>query len=89
VVGRQEIYVRGVSEYVTFTTPDPVNYPLPNPQYLAIHAACAKVAHMSGAAATIDKYHDDGDDGQTSDPIGVPELVAKHAASKMPIAGYA
>jgi len=70
-------------------TPDPVNYPFPNPQYLAIHAACAKVAHMSGEAATIDKYHDDGDDGQTSDPIGVPEPVAKHAASKMPIAGYA
>lgn len=49
VVGRQDIFVRGVSEYVTFTTPDPVKYPLPNPQYLAIHAACAKVANMSGA----------------------------------------
>lgn len=39
-------------EYVTFTTTDP-KYPLPSPNYLAIHAACAKVAHLSGAAKYI------------------------------------
>ncbi|KAI6117895.1 hypothetical protein EV401DRAFT_2072190 [Pisolithus croceorrhizus] len=38
---------------VTFSTPDPDKYPLPNPTYLAIHAACAKVAHLSGAVKYI------------------------------------
>lgn len=41
--------LRGYPEYVTFTTPDTVNLPVPSPTYLAIHAACAKVAHLSGA----------------------------------------
>jgi hypothetical protein len=43
----------GLPEYVTFTTPDPVKFPVPNPEYLAIHAACAKIAHLSGAAELI------------------------------------
>ncbi|KAK0444204.1 uncharacterized protein EV420DRAFT_1768322 [Desarmillaria tabescens] len=38
------------SRVVTFTTPDPKALPLPNPAYLALHAACRRVAHMSGAA---------------------------------------
>ncbi|KAI6047011.1 hypothetical protein EDC04DRAFT_2557393 [Pisolithus marmoratus] len=40
-------------KYVTFSTPDPKKLPLPSPMYLAIHAACAKVAHLSGAAQYI------------------------------------
>ena len=28
---------------------------LPSPKYLAVHAACAKITHMSGAAEFIDK----------------------------------
>lgn len=39
---------------VTFTTPDEKTYPLPDPQYLKLHAAAAKVAHLSGAAEYID-----------------------------------
>ncbi|KAI6012252.1 hypothetical protein EDC04DRAFT_2905058 [Pisolithus marmoratus] len=42
-------------KYVTFSTPDPQRLPLPSPTYLAIHAACAKVAHLSGAAEYIEK----------------------------------
>lgn len=34
---------------VTFTTPDPARLPLPSRDYLAIHACCAQVAHLSGA----------------------------------------
>jgi len=30
------------------------NLPLPDPRYLALHAACAKVAHLSGAGEYID-----------------------------------
>ncbi|KAJ3837494.1 hypothetical protein F5878DRAFT_622249 [Lentinula raphanica] len=40
---------------VTLTTPDPVLYPLPDPKLLALHATCAKVAHLSGAGEYLDK----------------------------------
>ncbi|KIK04393.1 hypothetical protein K443DRAFT_52326, partial [Laccaria amethystina LaAM-08-1] len=51
-------------EYVTFTTkfttPDHGDdqslglYPVPDSTYLYIHAACSKIAHLSGAAQAID-----------------------------------
>ncbi|KAI6030005.1 hypothetical protein EDC04DRAFT_2572635 [Pisolithus marmoratus] len=44
-----KLWLFGCPEYVTFSTPDPEKYPLPNPTYLALHATCAKVAHLSGA----------------------------------------
>jgi hypothetical protein len=40
---------------VTFTTRDPEKLPLPSLEYLKIHAACARVAHLSGAGEHIDK----------------------------------
>ena len=43
----------GVPETVHFIAHS--NSPLPNPKYLAIHAACCRVAHMSGAAEYLDK----------------------------------
>ncbi|KAK7034709.1 hypothetical protein VNI00_012116 [Paramarasmius palmivorus] len=36
--------------------------PAPSPELLALHAACAKVAHLSGAAAYIDELDEDTDD---------------------------
>ncbi len=40
---------------VTFTTPDPEALPLPSPAYLAIHAACCRVARLSGAADYVEE----------------------------------
>ncbi|KEP48975.1 HNH endonuclease [Rhizoctonia solani 123E] len=40
-----------VPQVVTLTTSTPL--PLPDPRYLALQAACAKVIHMSGAAESI------------------------------------
>ncbi|KAL5639456.1 hypothetical protein ACGC1H_006826 [Rhizoctonia solani] len=40
-----------VPPVVTLTTDTAL--PLPDPRYLALHAACAKVIHMSGAAKPI------------------------------------
>ena len=37
------------------------NAPLPDPCYLALHAACAKVAHLSGAGQHIDSVDRDID----------------------------
>ncbi|KAH9846326.1 hypothetical protein C2E23DRAFT_744329 [Lenzites betulinus] len=38
---------------VQFTSHE--NLPLPNPEYLTIHAACCRIAHMSGAAEYANK----------------------------------
>ncbi|KAF5310633.1 hypothetical protein D9619_008090 [Psilocybe cf. subviscida] len=43
---------------VSFTTSKP-GLALPSPEYLAIHAACAKVAHLSGASEWFRKYDHD------------------------------
>lgn len=47
--------ITGLSPILTFTTPDASRYPVPDPRYLAIHAACAKVVHYSGAGDYIEK----------------------------------
>ena len=39
---------------VTFTSTDPT-LPLPNREYLKLHAAVCRVAHMSGAAGYLDQ----------------------------------
>jgi hypothetical protein len=78
----------GLQEYVTFTTPDPVKYPVPNPEYLAIHAACAKIAHLSGAAELIETFDQDMDDGQMLNPNGTSVDLLEYAISGLQIAGY-
>ena len=50
------------AETVTFTTPNPETLPVPNPDYLNIHAACARIAHLSGAGEYIDKIMRDIED---------------------------
>ncbi|RXW12256.1 hypothetical protein EST38_g13596 [Candolleomyces aberdarensis] len=42
------------SREVKFTTPNPEKLPVPSPDYLALHAAYAKVACPSGAADYIE-----------------------------------
>ncbi|KAF5374168.1 hypothetical protein D9615_008901 [Tricholomella constricta] len=63
-----------VPKLVNFTSSNPTKYPdLPSPKLLALHAACAKVAHLSGAGEYIDSLIADLDyldelafDGSTS-----------------------
>jgi hypothetical protein len=74
-------YASKFPEYVEFTTPDPIKYPVPSPTYLAIHAACAKVAHLSGAGECIDKFYRDLEDSQTLDPDGGSADMLEHAIS--------
>ncbi|CUA70040.1 hypothetical protein RSOLAG22IIIB_08884 [Rhizoctonia solani] len=42
------IYKFPAGKIVRFTSSDPETLPLPNPAYIAIHTACAKVFHASG-----------------------------------------
>ena len=46
----------------TFTSSDPDHLPCPSWELLALHAACAKVAHFSGAGEYINKFDCDADD---------------------------
>jgi hypothetical protein len=48
-------------EKITLTTTNP-NLPVPDPELLALHAACAKVAHLSGAATYIEDFDRDVED---------------------------
>jgi hypothetical protein len=41
------------------------NFDLPDPRYLKMHAACCRVAHMSGASEYMDDILEDLDKGQT------------------------
>ena len=67
--------IPNVKRSVTFTTSDPVNLPVPSRELLDLHAACCKVAHLSGAGEYIDTvYHD-------ADEIGV--LSADGASGDM------
>ncbi len=43
---------------ITLTSASP-GLPLPNPVYLEIHAACCRVAHLSGAGEYMDKLLED------------------------------
>jgi hypothetical protein len=72
-------FLRGYPEYVIFTTPDPVKYPVPSRTYLEIHAACAKVAHLSGAGKCIDKLYEEMEEMQTLDPDGSSADMLEHA----------
>ncbi|KXN83403.1 hypothetical protein AN958_01476 [Leucoagaricus sp. SymC.cos] len=81
-------FLRSYPEFITFTTPDPEKLPVPSPIYLAIHAACAKVAHLSGAAARIDEFYQDMEDGKTLDPNGASANILEHAIFELQVAGY-
>ena len=47
-------FLRGIRPIVQLTTPDRNEYPLPDPRYIAIHAACTRVAHLSCVAEYIE-----------------------------------
>ncbi|KAF8870728.1 hypothetical protein BD779DRAFT_1791831 [Infundibulicybe gibba] len=50
------------TETITFTTPDSENLPVPSETLLVLHAACAQVAQLSGAAQYIDRLDCDAED---------------------------
>ncbi|KAF5387950.1 hypothetical protein D9615_000667 [Tricholomella constricta] len=46
-------YTQSLQNPVTLITHDAETHPLPDHRYLALHAACARVAHLSGASEYI------------------------------------
>jgi len=61
VRGKDAAYIRGLPPIVTFTSTTP-SFAMPDPRYLCIHAACAQVAHLSGAGEHIDSIFRDVED---------------------------
>lgn len=49
---------------------DQLELPLPDPRLLALHAACVRVAHMSGAAQTLDELDRDFESTSVLAPDG-------------------
>lgn len=48
-------------------------------RYLAVHAACAKIAHMSGAATYVDKFYPNMEDRMILDLNGASaKLLEKY-----------
>ncbi|KAJ3899282.1 hypothetical protein F5879DRAFT_523733 [Lentinula edodes] len=47
---------------IKFSTDDPEFYPVPDRELIALHAMCAKVAHMSGAGAYVEDLDRDVED---------------------------
>ncbi|RDB29757.1 hypothetical protein Hypma_013833 [Hypsizygus marmoreus] len=61
---------------ITFTSTDP-RLPLPSPRYLALHAACAKTAHLSGVRAFNARVMEDLQESRTmKNDGGSAELLA-------------
>ncbi|PPQ78866.1 hypothetical protein CVT25_002434 [Psilocybe cyanescens] len=79
---------RGYPEFVTLTTPDPRNLLVLSPTYLVIHAACAKVTRLSGAAARIDKLYRNMQESETFYPNGTSASMSKHAILELHAAGH-
>ena len=67
---------------MTFTSPDPSILPYPSQKLLALHAACAKVAHLSGAGEYIDKFDRDADDLDVLATDGSSSAILTHALLK-------
>ncbi|KAK0199644.1 hypothetical protein DFS33DRAFT_1363862 [Desarmillaria ectypa] len=67
------------SRVVTFASPDPEALPLPSPAYLAIHAACCRIAHMSGAAGYAEKVL--RDEEETREQIQRMGILAEDGSS--------
>jgi hypothetical protein len=72
--------------HVTFSTPDPVHLPLPSARYIALHAVCAQMAQLSGAAHYIDDMLDEmkyngipvlAEDGSSGDVFDVAWVLAE------------
>ena len=64
---------------VKFTTPDPAKLPVPSPAYLELHAACCRIADLSGAGEYIETILRDMEDIQVLSQDGTSAEVLQYA----------
>ncbi|KAF8575890.1 hypothetical protein K439DRAFT_1368763 [Ramaria rubella] len=63
VCSNNPVLITHIPSPVTFTSTHS-SLPLPDPRYLALHAACAKVAHLSGGGEYIETVYRDMDSAE-------------------------
>ncbi|EAU89030.1 hypothetical protein CC1G_09999 [Coprinopsis cinerea okayama7 len=56
------LFIEDYPKIVRFQSSDPESLPLPSPRYLEVHAAVARIAHLSGATQYIDRVMRDLED---------------------------
>jgi hypothetical protein len=71
-------------QFVTFSTTNPVNLPVPSPELLSLHATCSKVAHLSGASEYIDKIYRDVDTIDVLSADGTSGDMLNYLLSSLP-----
>ncbi|TFK53841.1 hypothetical protein OE88DRAFT_1656216 [Heliocybe sulcata] len=76
-------YTHPGRQLVTFSTPDPEHLPLPSAELLALHAVCAKVAHLSGAAEYLDELDRDLEMSNVLASDGGSSEVLYHAITRL------
>lgn len=73
-------YVNGAPMVVEFTSKSQ-KAPLPDPFLLSLHATCARVAHMSGAAEFFDRLQWDAEETNVLASDGSSALLLSHLMS--------
>ena len=83
---RNAYVLEGLPATITFIAS--ADLPLPDPRYLALHAACAKVAHLSGAGEYIDTFYRDIDTTLVLAKDGLSVKLLAEAMSCICITAY-
>ncbi|KIM35839.1 hypothetical protein M413DRAFT_32196 [Hebeloma cylindrosporum] len=66
----------------------PVNLPVPSPTYLEIHAACAKIGHLSGATEYIDRFYGEVEGSTVLAPDGASASLLEDAIFELQARAY-
>ena len=69
----------GWKSTVTFTTPDSEKLPVPSATYLELHAACCRVANLSGGGKYIENILRDMEDIQVLSQDGASAEYLQYA----------
>nr|VWO99686.1 Lactoylglutathione lyase (EC (Glyoxalase I) [Ganoderma boninense] len=67
----------GIPEKVQFVAHS--DHPLPSPRLLQIHAACCRIAQLSGAAKHLDEILDEAEEIKVLDPGGSSARALEHS----------
>ena len=68
----------GYNKVIKFNTDNPKVLPVPSREYLALHAACANVAHLSGAAEYMDSVIREMEETSVLSSDGASAAVLEH-----------
>ncbi|TFK74625.1 hypothetical protein BDN72DRAFT_892975 [Pluteus cervinus] len=78
-----DYFISGYPQTVTFKNHSDHNFPLPSPTYLKVHAACARIARLSGATAQINEILMDMEDIQVLAEDGTSADLLGHAITAL------